>query len=162
MKLYSDQVLVFINTLGLVVSLYSVYVEHKHQDDHSYTALCDITEKISCSTVFSSEYGKVFSKIGLIERGSLFDQTNAFYGVIFYTVYLAVVIVKKRIFDGTTFLDLLLLGLSTISVITSAYLSYALVEELRMLCIACFSIYFFNSINFMVSTHTCLKSNKFM
>lgn len=40
---------------GAGLSLYSYYVEMKLHEDESYEAMCDISEQISCSKVFTSE-----------------------------------------------------------------------------------------------------------
>lgn len=42
--------------IGTGLSLYSYYVETKLAEDSSYEAMCDISEQISCSKVFTSEW----------------------------------------------------------------------------------------------------------
>ena len=40
--------------LGFILSCYAVYVENAKTKDPSYTALCDISESISCTNIFTS------------------------------------------------------------------------------------------------------------
>ena len=48
-------VYIVLSVLGLVLSIYSVYIENLKLKDENYTALCDIDETISCSAVLTSE-----------------------------------------------------------------------------------------------------------
>ena len=41
--------------LGVVLSVYALYVEVKKTQDKSFQALCDINSRMSCSKVFSSK-----------------------------------------------------------------------------------------------------------
>lgn len=41
-------------TVGLLLSLYALYVELKHVQNPGYKAMCDISESMSCSHVFLS------------------------------------------------------------------------------------------------------------
>lgn len=41
--------------INVGLSLYSYYVETKLEEDEDYEAICDISEQMSCSKVFSSE-----------------------------------------------------------------------------------------------------------
>jgi uncharacterized membrane protein len=45
-----------ISAMGLSLSLYTLYVEMKSQNDSKYRAFCDINEHISCSKAFNSKY----------------------------------------------------------------------------------------------------------
>lgn len=59
MVMQSEQYSAFIAIacmIGTGLSLYSYYVESKLAEDSSYEAMCDISEQISCSKVFSSEW----------------------------------------------------------------------------------------------------------
>lgn len=95
-----------VSLVGLVLSAYAVYVEHSYQaDPTNYSALvgspharlqrwpclvvlmvgvqCDLSKwlpNVSCSKVFSSEYGRILSYMGFVEKGSDFDQPNAVLG----------------------------------------------------------------------------------
>ena len=45
---------------GIALSSYAFYVETKKEHDDSYVAMCDISESMSCTKVFSSKYTKLF------------------------------------------------------------------------------------------------------
>ena len=66
---------------GLLLALYSVYIELKHSQDADFVASCDLSEYVSCSEVLSSDWSKLFSKIGLIEKDSILDAPNSYYGI---------------------------------------------------------------------------------
>ena len=40
--------------MGMLLSIYSYHVETSHDADHNFRALCDISEHMSCTKVFSS------------------------------------------------------------------------------------------------------------
>lgn len=42
--------------VGMLLSAYAYYVEVSAESDHDYNAMCDISEHISCTKVFTSEY----------------------------------------------------------------------------------------------------------
>jgi uncharacterized membrane protein len=65
---------------GLIFALYAFYIELKFTDDADFVASCDISEYISCTGVLSSEYSRLFSKLGILEHGSALDLPNALYG----------------------------------------------------------------------------------
>ena len=65
--------------LGVVISLYALYVEAQHEANEFYVALCDINSWIACSKVFASEYGRVVGKY-VVGMDSPLNQPNAFYG----------------------------------------------------------------------------------
>lgn len=76
----------FLSLLAIVLSIYSVYVEINARNDKHYKAFCDINEEISCSRVFTSEYGKGF---GLSILPEALKLPNGVYGVVFYSLIAA-------------------------------------------------------------------------
>lgn len=44
-----------LSLVGFALSAYALYVEISKANDPSYTAMCDIAARISCSLVFTSE-----------------------------------------------------------------------------------------------------------
>lgn len=58
MVMQSEQYSAFIAIacmIGTGLSLYSYYVETMIAEDRNYEAMCDISEQISCSKVFTSK-----------------------------------------------------------------------------------------------------------
>ncbi|CAM9149109.1 unnamed protein product, partial [Choristocarpus tenellus] len=72
--------------VGLCLSLYAVYVEHQNEVDASYEATCDINQFISCSKVFTSEWGHVLSAVGILPKGHLLDFPNAALGTVYFLI----------------------------------------------------------------------------
>ena len=46
--------------LGILLSLYALYVELQKERNPNYVALCDINKQMSCSRVLTSEYVQFF------------------------------------------------------------------------------------------------------
>ncbi len=131
--------------LGMALSSYAVYVEHMKAMDDSFKALCDMNETISCSKVFSSEFGKILSYWGLVSKDSVLDQPNAVFGMIFYlTVIVASEILKKSKASAK-----ILLLVASAGVALSAYLAYVLVYHLHDFCLVCTGSYICNAVIFV-------------
>ena len=65
---------------GLLLALYTVYIDMKFSEDNDFIASCDISEYVSCTAVLTSEYSKLFSKLGILEKDSFLDLPNSHYG----------------------------------------------------------------------------------
>ncbi|XP_017044382.2 vitamin K epoxide reductase complex subunit 1 isoform X1 [Drosophila ficusphila] len=68
---------------GFVISVYSLYVKMKLQEDESYRPLCDVNENISCSLVFKSDYGNGFG----LSKITKLNPPNGVIGCVFYSIY---------------------------------------------------------------------------
>lgn len=74
------------STIGIFLSLYGMYVEIMAAYDDDYEAMCDINEKISCTKVFTSEYGRGFGILGsLVGDDSILNLPNPIFGILFYS-----------------------------------------------------------------------------
>lgn len=124
--------------IGLLLSIYAILIEDYKFDSN----FCDISEHISCSKVLHSDYSRFLSKLGLIPVDSMFDLSNSHCGVIYYSFTLILLYIFV-LFSQKWCLNLILL-VTTISVVLSAYLSYILFSVLNNICILCFSIYICN------------------
>lgn len=131
--------------IGLGLSIYALYVEHRASTDETYEAVCDISDQISCSKVFLSEYGKIFSYLGVVPKDSLLDLPNAFYGVIYYVLFGTVYSFSRKTAIGQLVLQLL----TTFSLVLCAYLGYLLAYVLKDKCLVCFGTYICNFILFI-------------
>lgn len=143
-----DKVVLIATVVGSLLSLYAVYVEYEASQNDSFEALCDISDEVSCSKVFTSEYGKIFSYLGIIPKDSIFDQPNALFGFVFYLAFLLLYLFLHH----NDFGKLLLLSMGVASMILSAYLSYILAEVLKDLCVVCLSTYICNFSLFVCSS----------
>lgn len=128
--------------IGLALSLYAVYVEMKKESDSSFEAVCDISETISCSKVFLSEQGKIWSFLGIIPKGSVLDQPNAVYGALFYVM----VMILDSIDPSVKSANSLLMALGVAGAGLSAYLAKILVYDLQDTCLVCFGSYVCNTV----------------
>lgn len=128
--------------IGLALSLYAVYVEMKKEADSSFEAVCDISETMSCSKVFLSEQGKIWSFLGIIPKGSVLDQPNAVYGAAFYVMVMILDSVDPSVKSANS----LLMFLSTFGAGLSAYLAKILVYDLQDTCLVCFGSYVCNAV----------------
>eukprot|EP00164_Ancoracysta_twista_P004597 GFYU01006208.1.p1 GENE.GFYU01006208.1~~GFYU01006208.1.p1 ORF type:complete len:169 (-),score=41.24 GFYU01006208.1:176-631(-) len=107
--------------MGMVLSAYALYVEIKLSQDKNFVALCDISEWMSCSKVFSSKWGHM-----------LFGVPNAFWGCLFYPI--VALLTRKKVWD-------LVLLASAISTLGSCFLGYILIFVVVDICLVCMSIY---------------------
>ncbi|ODN05294.1 Vitamin K epoxide reductase complex subunit 1-like protein 1 [Orchesella cincta] len=131
---------------GTLLSAYTVYVEINLEKDPKYTALCDISAKISCTAVFGSEWGKGFGLVNkIVSENSTLNQPNGVYGVVSYPLYALLsrfnflLLAKATVFMGT------------VGLVLSGYLAYILIYVLDDICVICFGIYIINVLLLLVS-----------
>lgn len=146
-----------LGVLGLLLSLYALHVEHESQraseGGYDYRALCDISAiGASCSAVFSSEWGRIMSRLGIVPAGSALDLPNAAYGALYYVV----VLTHDRLPGG----EGLLLVATLLSSATTALLAYALAFILGDLCVVCMSTYVVNASLLVIVLRAALTGAK--
>ncbi len=111
------QILAF---LGLLLSVYSLYVEKKLEAQKSYSPVCDISKEVSCSAAFTSEYSKTFG------------ITNSILGIAFYTLILVL---------SVTSYASLILYLAITGILASIRLAYISYFKIKNFCLVCTGIY---------------------
>uniref|UniRef100_A0A1L8DUT8 vitamin-K-epoxide reductase (warfarin-sensitive) n=1 Tax=Nyssomyia neivai TaxID=330878 RepID=A0A1L8DUT8_9DIPT len=130
------------SVVGLLLSIYTTHVEIQLELDNDYEALCDLNERISCTKVFASKYGKGF---GIVEHvlgeDSIFNQPNGLFGVFFY------VLIALLCFVNDSKVARVQIYLCIVSNVMSLYLAYLLYFILEDFCIVCVSTYIVNGIN---------------
>jgi vitamin-K-epoxide reductase (warfarin-sensitive) len=131
-----------LGAVGMCLALYALHVEHEavrmSEMGMQYQALCDIKALgASCTAVFTSEWGRLMSTLGLVPKDGVLDLPNAAYGAVYYFL----VMFHPFIPFGST---LLLVG-TIASIVTTAILAYALAFILGDVCVVCISTYFVNS-----------------
>ena len=114
----------FIAALGILASLYLIYVEWRYSKNHSYKAVCDISGKITCTGVLSTKYAKMFV------------VSNALAGMFFYIIIL-----------GLAFLNQITIAfyLSIAAVLFTIYLIYISYWKIKQYCIVCHITYVLNA-----------------
>ena len=115
---------------GLLLSAYSLYVEKKTKKSTSYKAACDISDKISCTKAFTSEYS------------SFAGLSNSLYGLFLYLFILALTLYG----DGR-----IIFFISVFAVIGSIYLAYISYFKLKNFCVVCTPIYLINLLLLVLS-----------
>mmetsp|Transcript_34965 Transcript_34965/g.64281 ORF Transcript_34965/g.64281 Transcript_34965/m.64281 type:complete len:177 (-) Transcript_34965:325-855(-) len=146
----------FLCIIGIVLSAYSIYVEHKvHQHDQydgpdggeEFQALCDI-ELIgaSCSAVFSLPEGKMMSYFGIVPEGHALDVPNGVLGMLFYTYSYIRYFNKKRspTAIAVLFTPSINAIICTLAIASSVFLARKLFI-LRELCVVCVSTHIINT-----------------
>ncbi|XP_060816234.1 vitamin K epoxide reductase complex subunit 1-like protein 1 [Bombus pascuorum] len=122
--------------VGFAVSYYAYYVELAKEEDDLYEAVCDISEHVSCTKAFSSEYGKGF---GIIPETSLLYAPNSIYGLTFYLLVAILSISNKYVTSA------LVVTLGICANLGTLYLAYIL-YKLSNICVVCVSLYVVNAI----------------
>lgn len=134
--------LAFFSFVGLLISVYGYYVEVKAESDSSYRAMCDISETISCTKVFSTPYGKGFGVVGkILGEDSVLNVPNGVFGLAFYSTLLLTA------FNRSPMVTKFQLGLAVVSNSLSIYLAYLLYFVIENLCVVCVSLY---GVNFFI------------
>ena len=154
----------WLSLLGIAVSCYALYVEHKTANaslmGQEYEALCDIKWLgVSCSKVFKSKYGKMLSLFGIVRKGHPLDVPNAALGVLFYVCAFLLPYLRSVLSNRVR--ATIMLAASTLSCAVSCYLGYVLAVILKDFCIVCASTYVVNALVFVASLRDfCASSDK--
>ena len=138
----------FLCLLGIVLSIYALYVEVKKMQDKSFTAMCDFNAKMSCSKVFSSKYGTGFGLVEpLLGKDSIFNIPNSIYGIAFYIFVLIL-----GFFEGKAIAWISMIS-CVLSCIGCVYLAYILYYILEDFCVVCVSTYGVNALLLALSIY---------
>ena len=122
--------LLILSILGIAISIYGLYVEHRKKKYNQYTPVCDINNKINCSKALTSKFGKHFG------------ISNTVYGIIFYSILIIL---------NTLNLKIIILILSTTSIIITLYLAHKLYYQIKNVCLVCTFTYLVNILIFIQS-----------
>ncbi len=109
--------------VGILLSLYTEYVEYKLRKNNNYKAACDINNKMSCSRTFHSSYSKM---LGI---------SNGWWGLLYYLAVIGLVFFGKMDF---------VLYATIIGVLFSARLANILYFKLKNFCLVCNGFYLVN------------------
>ncbi|XP_055526474.1 vitamin K epoxide reductase complex subunit 1-like protein 1 [Wyeomyia smithii] len=138
--------LVGLSLAGFLLSLYTSYVEIRVERDHGYQAMCDISERVSCTKVFTSAYGRGFGLVGpLLGEQSPLNLPNGFYGIFYYFL------VAGLSFSNSVLVTRFVTYLIGLSNLLSLYLAYLLYFVLEDLCVVCVTTYAVNLISLIVA-----------
>jgi vitamin-K-epoxide reductase (warfarin-sensitive) len=135
---WRSQLKILLSLSGLVISCYALYVEVSKESDPNFVALCDLSEKSSCSRVLTSSYGTGLGLVRLVlGEDSVLNVSNALYGIIMYS--LLALFSLSPILDRTLFPVIVFA-----STASSLYLLYIMLYVLEDLCVVCMGIHAVN------------------
>lgn len=60
MKQHARTIILILALVGLAASAASLYVHYRSLQDPAYTSFCDVSERVSCQSLYESEYGFIF------------------------------------------------------------------------------------------------------
>ncbi|GBM71329.1 Vitamin K epoxide reductase complex subunit 1-like protein 1 [Araneus ventricosus] len=124
---------------GLLLSIYAYHVEVKKEKDENYTAMCDISEHMSCTAAFSSKYGKGFGILEhIVGKESILNQPNSVFGLVFYLIFMPLGEIPNLTVSK------IMIGLAVLSNLCSVYLAYILMFILYDFCVVCVTTYAVN------------------
>lgn len=116
--------------LGLAASATSASVHHRLLTEPGFTSFCDVNRTVSCTEAYLSAYG------------SLAGIPVAVFGVLFFTVILAVVLLGgRRRPDAVARVPAYVFVLTLPALAFSAYLAYASFVLLQAVCLLCVTTY---------------------
>ncbi|KAK9412387.1 vitamin K epoxide reductase complex subunit 1-like protein 1 isoform 1-T1 [Vipera latastei] len=131
---------------GIILSLYAYHLEREKGRDLQYQALCDLSERVRCSSAISSRWGRGFGLLGSIfGKDSAINQPNSVFGLIFYILQMLLGMTASAV------AALVLMMSSIVSVIGSLYLSYILYFVLKEFCVVCVITYLLNFILLIIN-----------
>uniref|UniRef100_UPI00398E8B49 vitamin K epoxide reductase complex subunit 1-like protein 1 n=1 Tax=Pristiophorus japonicus TaxID=55135 RepID=UPI00398E8B49 len=141
--------------LGLALSLYAYHVETSRERDAAYRAMCDISDSISCSKVFTSRWGRGFGLLGgVLGHDSILNQPNSVYGLLFYLLQLMLSL------TGSAMAAIVLAASSVVSLAGSLYLAYVLIFVLHDFCLVCVTTYGINLLLFVLNYRRLVHLNR--
>ena len=109
--------------VGATLSTYTLYIEHQFKKNKNYKAVCDISNRVSCSRTFHSRYGKTL------------NISNGWWGLLFYLAVIGLVFLGR--------MDLVFYA-ALFSVLFSLRLAYILYFKMKNFCLVCSGIYVVN------------------
>jgi uncharacterized membrane protein len=152
----------FLCSVGICLSLYALYVEHKTSHptftdgiEDGFQALCDI-ESIgaSCSQVFSLPEGRMLTYFGIVPEGSFLDVPNAALGLTYYSV----IFLAESHLPKTDLIKLLTVCVNSAAMTSSAFLATKLIQ-LGELCLLCWTTHLLNLLLLVYYSRVLLKNN---
>ncbi|XP_078680206.1 vitamin K epoxide reductase complex subunit 1-like protein 1 [Branchiostoma floridae x Branchiostoma belcheri] len=128
-----------LSVVGIILSIYSLHVELEKEKNKSYVALCDFSDRVSCTKAFSSYYGKGFGLLQhIVGEDSILIQPNSVLGMIFYALQLVLGYVGGSLCVHVLFYT------SILSCLGCVWLAYVLYFILQDTCVVCISTYLIN------------------
>jgi len=117
-----------LSIIGILLSLYTLYLHVKINNNANYRAICDINDRMSCTKTIKSKAGKIFG------------IPNGIFGIGFYVLLLILIYLN---FINYVFY------LAVLGLISTVYFAYELYFKMKMFCLVCNGIYVINVLIFI-------------
>jgi len=132
--------LVLLCMLGFVVCTYALFVEFHVEANPDYQAMCDINDKMSCTKVLTSQWGKGFGLLGyIIGHDHPLNLKNPFFGLAFYLIQLILSDIKG---SRACKLQLATAIMANCGTLWLAYILYFVLQDLCLVCVSTYAINF--------------------
>ena len=130
-RTYARPLILVLAAVALAASVASLYVHYQMLQDPLYSSFCDISETISCETVYASEYGTVFG-VPVAAGGAIWS------GLV---LLLGLTGLKGRRSEQTQRVLGYLFLLSLVGVAAVLYYAYASFMVIGVTCPLCVAVY---------------------
>jgi len=128
--------------IGIAVCIYALMVEYHKEENPEYSAMCDISEAMSCTRVLTSKWGKGFGLLGyILGDDHVLNLRNPYFGIVFYILQLILSDIKA---SWSAKVQLTMAIMANCGSVWLAYILYFVLEDF---CIVCVSMYV---VNFLV------------
>ncbi|MCB9359596.1 vitamin K epoxide reductase family protein [Candidatus Woesearchaeota archaeon] len=114
--------LIILASIGIIFSVYILYVQYRLKKNKKYKAVCDLSNRFSCTGVISTNYSYIF---GL---------PNALWGLMYY---ITIIILND---------PLLVFSITLPAVLLSAYLLMVTMLRIKRYCLVCNASHLLNLI----------------
>jgi uncharacterized membrane protein len=127
MTLLKYRLLILANTVGVLLSMYSLFFTERLNNFLYSNLICDINKTVSCSTVYLSSYAFIF------------NLPISLFALLFFWFVLTFLIINRM--KETPVISYQMLSiLNTVALICCIYFLYVLVFVLNSICISCLII----------------------
>jgi len=144
----SFQFVVNLCVIGIIVCLYAIKIEKdedeykKDDDKQRVPRMCDINDSMSCTAVLTSKYSHMTKLIFGLSENSVFNYSNAHYGLVFY---IGLLLFQFYPFTLIPYHEYIFLCMSIASIIASCGLAWILYYILHNFCMICVCMYIVNA-----------------
>lgn len=119
-------IILILAIIGLLISLYTYFLEHKLRKNPQYKPVCDISDTVTCSKPLQSSYTRVFI------------ISNSVAGMLFYGI-----VALLAVFHAIT----AVLFMAIAGALSTIVLIYILLVKIKSFCVVCITV---DVINFLI------------
>jgi len=141
--------IVSVCVIGAIICLYAIkvesvgFAEKKKYGKPQYKQICDVNESMSCTLVLTSKYSHMAKLMFNLNDNSIFNYSNAQYGLLFY---ISLLIFQFYPFTMIPYHNIIFLCLTLSSILASMGLAWILYSILMNFCMICVCMYIVNTL----------------